>query len=66
MSPAFKFLLDECFWEAIDRGIPANATSLMLGRHNDQPLLEIVQSRFGLNQEQALYEIESARQEVRL
>lgn len=66
MSPAGRFLLNDCFWHHVDRNIPAEQTPLMTGVYNRQPLATVLQSRFGLSPNQADLEIRAARDEVQL
>lgn len=66
MSAVAQFLLEQCFWQPLDGGTSAEQTPLMLGRHHDQSLIEILQTRFGLSAKEAEFEIEAARHEVQL
>ena len=66
MKEVHEFLLQTCFWDAIDHGQSAEQTVLMTGTVDGKPLRDYLVSQFRLSSEDADFEIQAARHEVQL
>jgi hypothetical protein len=66
MNDHHETILEQHFFEFVDRGNPPDATSLFTGIHNGESLSQFIARQFQLSQCDAEAAIEVARREVAL
>jgi hypothetical protein len=66
MNDPYQTILEQHFFEFLDRGHPPEATPLFTGIHNGESLSQFIARQFQLSQCDAEVAIEVARREVAL
>jgi hypothetical protein len=66
MNDPHETILEQHFFELLDRGDPPEATPLFIGIHNGESLSHLIARQFQLSQCDAEAAIEVARREVAL
>lgn len=66
MNDPHETILEQHFFELLDRGNPPDATPLFTGIHNGESLSQFIARQFQLSQCDAEVAIEVARREVAL
>ena len=66
MNDPHETILEQHFFELLDRGNPPGATPLFTGIHNGESLFHLIARQFQLSQCEAEAAIEIARREVAL
>ena len=62
----YSLILEDYFFNLVDRGVPAGETPLFTGNLEGEDLTSAVGRRFGLCEQEALLHLVHAREEVAL